>query len=96
VADQAVRSAAPGPRTVRRSGIGEKGGKSFHFGVDVSALDGTAVYAVNGGRVSLDGQDITVIEVEDARERAYWHVVPAVAHGPRVRRGALLGHIAKG
>jgi hypothetical protein len=76
--------------------IGDKGGKSFHFGVDVCALDGTAVYAVNGGRVSIDGQNITVIEVEGAREHAYWHVVPAVAHGARVRRGALLGHIAKG
>ena len=29
--------------------IGDKGGKAFHFGVDVSAPDGTAVYAVEGG-----------------------------------------------
>jgi hypothetical protein len=76
--------------------IGDKGGKSFHFGVDVSGLDGTAVYAVNGGRVSINGENITVIEVEGAREHSYWHVVPAVAGGSRVRRGALLGHIAQG
>jgi len=44
--------------------IGDKGGKSFHFGVDVSGLDGTAVYGVNGGRVSIDGENITVVEVE--------------------------------
>jgi hypothetical protein len=75
--------------------IGAGGGRSFHFGVDVSALDGTAVHAVNGGRVSIDGQNITVVEVEGKREHSYWHVVPAVAHGSRVRRGALLGHIAK-
>ena len=75
--------------------IGDGGGKSFHFGVDVSALDGTAVYAVKGGRVSIDGQNITVIEVEGQREHGYWHVVPAVADGARVRKGALLGHIAK-
>jgi hypothetical protein len=76
--------------------IGDGGGKSFHFGVDVSALDGTAVYAVNPGRVSIDGQNITVIEVEGEREHAYWHVVPSVRDGARVARGELLGRIAKG
>jgi hypothetical protein len=74
--------------------IGDGGGKSFHFGVDVSALDGTAVYAVKGGRVSIDGQNITVIEVEGSREHSYWHVVPSVADGARARKGQLLGHIA--
>jgi hypothetical protein len=76
--------------------IGDHGGKSFHFGVDVSAPDGTAVYAVDPGRVSIDGQNITVIEVEGQREHAYWHVVPAVRDGSHVNRGALLGRIAKG
>ena len=76
--------------------IGDGGGKSFHFGVDVSALDGTAVYAVRAGRVSIDGENITVVEVEGEREHSYWHVVPAVQGGSRVRRGTLLGHISKG
>jgi hypothetical protein len=76
--------------------IGGGGGKSFHFGVDVSAPDGTAVYAVRGGRVSIDGENITVIEVEGEREHGYWHVVPAVQDGSRVKRGALLGHISAG
>jgi hypothetical protein len=76
--------------------IGAKGGRSFHFGVDVAALDGTAIYAVSGGRVSRNRENITVIEVEGAREHSYWHVVPTVAHGARVRRGTLLGHIAAG
>jgi hypothetical protein len=76
--------------------IGDHGGSSFHFGVDVAALDGTAVFAVDGGRVSIDGENITVIEVEGAREHSYWHVVPAVADGSRVRRGDLLGHISAG
>lgn len=76
--------------------IGGGGGKSFHFGVDVSALDGTAVHAVNGGRVSLDHENITVVEAGGAREHAYWHVIPTVKNGARVRRGALLGHIAAG
>jgi hypothetical protein len=76
--------------------IGDQGGKSFHFGVDVSALDGTAVYAVNPGRVSIDGENITVVEVEGSREHSYWHVVPAVKDGSHVARGTLLGHIAAG
>ena len=62
----------------------------------MSALDGTAVYAVRGGRVSIDEENITVIEVEGEREHGYWHVVPAVQDGSRVRRGALLGHISAG
>jgi Peptidase family M23 len=73
--------------------IGDGGGKSFHFGVDVSGLDGTAVYAVQGGRISISGMNITVIEVEGEAEHAYWHVVPAVRDGARVRKGGLLGHI---
>jgi Peptidase family M23 len=76
--------------------IGGQGGRSFHFGIDVSALDGTAVYAVDGGRVSLDGQNITVVEAAGAREHSYWHVLPNVRNGARVHRGALLGHIANG
>ena len=40
--------------------VGGGGGKSFHFGVDVSALDGTAVHAVKGGRISINGQNVTV------------------------------------
>ncbi len=76
--------------------IGGKGGSSFHFGVDVSALDGTAVYAVDGGRISVRGHNVTVVEVEGEREHSYWHVVPAVRTGTRVGRGALLGHIGKG
>jgi len=76
--------------------IGAQGGKSFHFGVDVAALDGTAVYAVAAGRVSIDGENITVIEVDGEREHSYWHVVPSVADGARVARGGLLGHIAAG
>jgi hypothetical protein len=76
--------------------IGDQGGKSFHFGVDVAALDGTEVYAVNPGRISLDGENITVVEVEGEREHSYWHVVPVVRDGSHVVRGALLGHIAAG
>jgi hypothetical protein len=76
--------------------IGDRGGRSFHFGVDVSGLDGTAVYAVSPGRVSIDGENITVVEVAGEREHSYWHVVPSVRDGSRVAGGDLLGHISKG
>jgi Peptidase family M23 len=73
--------------------IGADGEKSFHFGVDVSALDGTPVYAVEAGTVYSEGeQNIAVI---GAHEHAYWHIVPTVRTGQHVRRHALIGHVAK-
>ncbi|NUR76615.1 MAG: M23 family metallopeptidase [Thermoleophilia bacterium] len=70
------------------------GEKSFHFGVDVSAPDGTAVYAVEPGTVYLSGaQNMAVL---GARGHSYWHVVPAVRAGQWVARHALIGHIATG
>jgi hypothetical protein len=74
--------------------IGDQGGKSFHFGVDVSAQDGTPVYAVEAGTVHLEGeQNIAVV---GSREHGYWHVVPAVTHLQQVPQHGLLGHIAPG
>jgi hypothetical protein len=77
--------------------IGDHGSKAFHFGIDVSGPDGTAVYAVERGTVDLEGaQNIAVVEGGGAREHGYWHVVPAVKHKQRVGRHELLGHIAHG
>lgn len=77
--------------------IGARGSKAFHFGIDVSAPDGTAVYAVEAGTISLGGpQNVAVVEAGGAREHGYWHIVPAVEHGERVAQHALLGHVAKG
>jgi hypothetical protein len=77
--------------------IGEHGSKAFHFGVDVSGPDGTAVYAVAAGTVDLEGaQNIAVVEGGGAGEHGYWHVVPAVRHRQQVARHELLGHIAAG
>lgn len=73
--------------------IGDQGQKSFHFGVDVSAPDGTPVYAVEAGTVYSEGeQNIAVI---GPHEHAYWHIVPTVRPGQRVAKHALIGHIAK-
>jgi hypothetical protein len=66
--------------------------KAFHFGIDVSAPNGTPVYAVAAGQVHLeDARAISV--VTGAVEHGYWHVVPAVTHLEQVTEHQLLGHI---
>jgi len=75
--------------------IGDNGGKSFHTGVDVSAPDGTAVYAVAPGRVSIEGAQIVAV-VASGRNFGYWHILPSVANGADVPLHGLLGHIAPG
>jgi hypothetical protein len=67
----------------------------FHFGIDVEAADGTAVYAVAPGVVRVHGQAVAVAG-PDGRELAYWHVVPVVRSGRSVRLHELLGHVAAG
>lgn len=70
---------------------------AFHFGIDVSAPDGTAVCAVEPGKVHLGGpQNIAVVSSASPRTFGYWHVVPAVHHGDRVAAGGLLGHVGDG
>lgn len=70
--------------------------KSFHFGIDISAPDGTAVYAVEAGQVFLKrGRDR--VSVKGAlRTFGYWHVVPAVRDRQMVQVHQLLGHVARG
>ena len=71
--------------------------RAFHFGVDVCARDGTAVYAVESGTVHLEGgRSLSVVGDAVRRTFGYWHVVPAVAHRQYVRRHQLLGRIDKG
>jgi len=76
--------------------IGERGEKSFHFGVDVSAPDGTPVFAVEAGTVHSEGaQNVAVVEAGGNRSHSYWHIVPVVRPGQRVAKHQLLGHIAR-
>ena len=72
----------------------EGASRAFHFGIDVSAPDGTPVYAVRDGTVYSSGGDR--LAVLGAIEHAYWHIVPSVRAGQEVKRHALLGHIAEG
>jgi hypothetical protein len=67
---------------------------AFHFGVDVSAPDGTAVYAVAPGTVYIEDKGHAVaVKGPDGRTFAYWHIAPAVAHHQSVGLHQLLGHI---
>jgi hypothetical protein len=77
--------------------IGHHGGKAFHFGVDISAPDGTAVYAVEGGKVFFSSAEAISVEAPDrSHEFGYWHIVPVVKSHQIVARHQLLGYIAKG
>ena len=82
-----------------RGGLNDPRNEAFHFGVDITALDGTRVYAVAPGRVHYSRGHRTAIAVRDpsaCRWFAYWHVVPAVRSGTRVRRGDLVGRVVRG
>jgi Peptidase family M23 len=77
-----------------------RGGRTFHFGVDVPAPGGTPVYAVAPGKVSYGSPGevaanggIVVVE-SDGRNFGYWHVAPAVRPGTRVALHGLLGRVA--
>jgi hypothetical protein len=66
--------------------------RAFHFGIDISAPNGTPVYAVAPGRVYIEGgRSLSVAAA--GREFGYWHVVPAVKHHQRVGLHELLGHV---
>jgi hypothetical protein len=66
--------------------------KSFHFGIDISAPNGTPVYAVAPGTVHLEDARAVSVAAGD-RAFGYWHVVPAVRHREQVAQHQLLGHV---
>jgi hypothetical protein len=68
----------------------------FHFGVDISAPDGTPVYAIEGGRAQVRGLTVSVFPKSGGHQFAYWHIVPAVRARQRVRQHQLIGRIAAG
>src|SRR3989442_1042567 len=68
--------------------------RAFHFGIDISAPDGTSVYAVEPGTVYIEGgRSLSVVSSAGGREFGYWHVVPAVHHHQLVGQFERLGTI---
>jgi hypothetical protein len=57
--------------------------RQFHFGVDVSAPNGTPVYATLTGRVSIhpEHDDVVFVDGSGGVEFSYWHIVPSVHTG---------------
>jgi hypothetical protein len=72
------------------------GAASFHFGIDVSARDGTPVYAVVDGTVRLQPDSVALVADTGDRTFSYWHVDPAVADLAHVAAGDEVGTIKPG
>ena len=77
--------------------IGKEGGEAFHFGIDISAPDGTPVYSVEAGTAYFDSRSaIAIVALDRSHSFGYWHIVPAVKSHQRVARHQLIGWIRKG
>src|SRR5687767_12932277 len=83
----------------RIGGVPFGSARQFHFGVDVSAPDGTAVFATASGVVSFQPRhpDAVVITASSGVKFSYWHLVPSVRSGQVVHAYVTrIGRIARG
>jgi hypothetical protein len=69
---------------------------AFHFGVDISARDGTPVYAVASGVVRLQPDAVALVADEGDRTFSYWHVDAVVPDQTRVAAGQEIATIKPG
>jgi hypothetical protein len=70
--------------------------RQFHFGIDISAPNGTPVYATVSGRASIHPLHATTIAVvsDEGVEFSYWHVIPVVRTGQYATAyKTVIGHI---
>jgi hypothetical protein len=69
--------------------------RQFHFGIDISAPNGTPVFATLTGTASIHPLHATTILIASPRaEFSYWHVIPAISNGQRVvAYRTVIGHV---
>lgn len=82
-----------------RSTFGDPRGGTLHFGIDVVAPDGAAVYATVDGTVvpSLHPDEVVHVRARDGSVFCYWHLVPVVRPGVAARAYVtVLGHVRRG
>jgi hypothetical protein len=67
---------------------------SFHQGIDISAPDGSPVYAVADGRVTRARGGRVTVDCGNGRSFQYWHIEPTTRAGQRAVAGrTVLGFI---
>jgi hypothetical protein len=70
---------------------------SYHQGIDISAPDGTAVYAVRDGVVRTVTPDWVEVDSDGGSAFQYWHIASTVRVGDHVQaQQDVVGHILKG
>ena len=95
-----IRGGFGDPRTVFQGAHSEEtlleggGGFSFHQGLDISAPDGSPVYAVASGTVVRARGGRVTVECGNGRTFQYWHIEPATRVGQHAVAGkTLLGFV---
>src|SRR4029077_9644377 len=89
------RTVFAGPPTTATL-YGGAGSFSFHQGVDVVAADGTAVYPVRSGVVTLAKAMKVFVKSGNETSEEYWHILPSVHVGQTVTVSqTVLGHIRR-
>ena len=79
-----------------RAGLNEWRPANMHIGIDIQALDGTPVYAIQSGPASIAGAGTVDIRVQ-VGSYEYWHVQPSVHAGEYVlAHRTVIGHVIRG